>query len=211
MSYRRDIVQEDISAYKQIVEKMRNKKLEFPVLLQTVYPRIPYKGKWVKASKVIADIMAVIEINKLKPPFEDIKRVMPSLLKEGAKEALQPYLITVNSMQCIYIMNTVEGRPMHLSRLEMDSAYDEDGKPLKSIPNYEAQWLQLAYDSSDKDYDATLGHGGECRPIKGWSTTDTPTSGVRLYGFNIRQYWIFKPDYESDIYGIVNQSVVNIA
>jgi hypothetical protein len=203
VSYRRIIVQEDISAYKQIVKKMRNRKLEFPVLLQTVYPRIPYKGKWVKASKVMADIMAVIETD-MNINWSNTN------LKEGAKKALQPYLITVNSMQCIYIMNTVQGRPMYVSRLEMDSAYGEGGDPLISIPDFQAHWLQLTYDSSDRSYDATLGYGGECRPVKDWSTTDTPTTGVRLYGFNIRQFWIFKPDYDSDIYGIVNQSVVNI-
>ena len=200
------LVREDLLAYKETVENMRNRKLLFPVFLQAVYPNVPYKGKWVKLSQVMSEIMV--------DTFYNIPREKTQLseknLTEGAKESLQPYLIKQDSMQCIYILSAVQGHPMHISQVEMDSVYGEDGKPLTSIPNHKSRWFELSYDAEDKSYDAVLGYGGYCRPIKGWTNLNIPTAGVRIYHFNIRQFWIFKPDYDSDIYGIINQSVVNI-
>ena len=199
--FRKDLDETDMDAYKTKLNKMRSSKLKFNVTLQSVYPNVHLNGTWVKASTVIAEIMDCATVGG---------GGLQAILTHCGSIKLRDYTIPVEYEQCIYIMEAVHGRPITVAQVEMDSVRDEDGNPLVERPSYKNYWFTMRFDDDDNTYTATIGNGGTIKDIREWGGGSPPTNGVTLYEFNIRRYWIFKPDYDSDYYGIVNQSGGNI-
>ena len=182
------------------LKKMRSKPLHFQPLLQSCYPTIPYKGKWVKVSRVLADVLS-----EAIPLIEDDNKSIQRALKLGAISIFTKYSTDVGEDNSIFMLSAIGGIPQGIIRVALDSA--------SSITNsdrakHRTRWLGIDESSNPAELTYKVGYGGDKKAISSskYAYVEAPTIGVYLYPFNIRNFWIFLPDFESDIYGIVNCS-----
>lgn len=188
----------EINQASKKLRKMRSKRLRSQPLLQSYYPDIPYTGKWVKATKVVADVLAQVVKDWKAKQTGDVM-VSEHEIKLAAITALTKYTTSVGGEQCMFLMNAVRTTPITIFRVGLDSYKGERAAHRK-------KWMQIDVDADNGEFTYIVGYGGDYKAIEEGYGISNPLIGLYLYPFNIRNYWIFQPDYDSDIYGIVNCS-----
>ena len=195
---RQELIGRDLQQYRDALKKMRSRVPNRKVNIQEAFPDIPYKGGWVKITVPLIKAINQYEGEMPEMPYEgEFSKVKSSVMSGAAQKALAPYMIVKEGVETVYVMQMVGNEPAWIFRLELWGEGRADHRN-----------RQILMEGRDNEGEITpiLGYGGESKPLRSWRPTNNPTIGIYLYSFNIRNYFIFKPDKESDYYGVVNQS-----
>ncbi len=193
------------------LSKMRPKPLSRQPILQRYYPDVTYDGKWVKATEVVADVLAqVVEEWKAKKTSDVM--VSQHEITLAAISTMTDYLLSDHTtsegiLRNIFMLEAIKGMPITIYRVEVDEIRGERSR-------HQKQWLAIRKESANigivsnkgADYQYTIGYGGDYKAIESDYGGSNPSIGLTLYSFNIRNYWVFLPEGATDFYGIVNHT-----
>ena len=185
------------------LRKLRPKPLRYQPLLQRYYPDVTYDGKWVKATEVVADVLAqVVEEWKAKKTGDVMvsqHEITLAAIKTMTEYLVGDHMTSEGILRSIFMLEAIKGMPITIYRVEVDEIGGER-------PRHKKQWLALRKESEGADYQYTIGYGGDYKAIESDYGGSNPSIGLTLYSFNIRNYWVFLPTPDSEFYGIVNHT-----
>ncbi len=124
------------------LRKLRPKPLRYQPLLQRYYPDVTYDGKWVKATEVVADVLAqVVEEWKAKKKQPQTVEISDHEIKLAAISTMTNYLVgdhmtSEGIVRSIFILEAIKGMPITIYRVEVDEIKGER-------PRHKKQWLAL--------------------------------------------------------------------